>query len=147
MTNQDNINPATLVSVTAKPRLTMSVIVSFGLHIVLLGLFSIGFIGQCIKYGTISPKTEIKRLAKEAEEADRQKKRQEAAKIAQLKAKEINEQKAKAEAEAKKNPPTRKEKPQSGKAQTGKNLQKDPYANQKESPDKAIMNEHGISFD
>lgn len=143
MTDQETINPASLVGETAKPRLTVSVIISFALHIVLLVLFSIGFIGQCIKYKTVSPKTEIKRLAREAEEAERIKKREEAAKAAQLKAKEINEQKAKAEAEAK---VKQAKAPAAGKKPAGKTVPKDPYANQVETMDKATMNEGGINF-
>lgn len=71
MDTQRNINPLLLVRDIAKPRLVVSLIVAFVVHVVLLGVLSIGFIRDCIEYKTVHPKAAIKALEKEKEEAEK----------------------------------------------------------------------------
>lgn len=77
MDTNKNINPLLLVREIAKPRLVVSLIIAFAAHIVFLGVFSIGFIMDCIEYKTIHPKEAVKLLEKEKEEAEKLAKKQE----------------------------------------------------------------------
>lgn len=92
MTEYEKTNPTSLVQQIAKPRLAMSSVISFVVHLILLGLLSISFIGQCIQYKTTHPKAAIQKLQKEKEEQEKQEKQQSAAKVAQQKALEISKQ-------------------------------------------------------
>ena len=76
MENYKNTDPATLISVIAKPRLASSAVISFVIHIVLLGLLSISFIGECFTYKSIHPAEVKKKLDKEKEEAEKKEQEQ-----------------------------------------------------------------------
>ncbi len=137
MENRESVDPATLVSDIAKPRMTNSVLISFGLHIIMLGLLSIGFIGECIEYKTTHPAAVKKQLEKERVEAEKRKKQEEAAKVAQLKAQQ-QEQEAQAKKENSKDAapaqPQKKAEPAAEKKTPA-----DPLAGQMEDPSNATM--------
>ncbi len=134
MENREPIDPATLVSDIAKPRMTNSVLISFVLHILMLGLLSVSFIGECIEYKTTHPAVVKKQLEKERIEAEKQKKQEEAAKAAQLKAQQQEKEAEAKKAEAKSAAPaSAPEKKESGKKAA------DPYAGQMEDPSNATM--------
>ncbi len=92
MENRESVNPNTLVSEIAKPRLTFSTVLSFIIHIVLLGLLSISFIGECIKYKSTHPKEVIKKLEKEKAEEEKRKKQEEEIKKGEEEAKKLKEE-------------------------------------------------------
>ena len=99
---EENFNPNDLLVKVARPRLTVSMILSLVLHIILLGLTSIGFIRLCVHYKTMRPKDAVKAEQKAFEEAEKQKAQEDRIRNAQLKA---QEEKAKKEAEEKKAAP------------------------------------------
>lgn len=92
--SEEKINPNDLVAVIAKPRLTVSLIISFVVHVVLLILCSIGFLQLCFQYKTVHPKEAIKLEQKLAKEEAEKKEKEEKLKLAQLRAKEEAEKKA-----------------------------------------------------
>ncbi len=112
----EEVNPNELVSAIAKPRLTVSMIISFVVHIVLLVVFSIGFIMLCFQYKTTHPKAAIKAEQKLKQEEEEKKAREERYKAAQLKAQEEakdakdNSNSAKAPAKAKADAPAERKK-------------------------------------
>lgn len=149
MEKNQNINPTTLVNAIAKPRLVMSSVISFVVHIVLLGLLSISFIGECIKYKSTHPKAVIQQLEKEKAEAEKRKQQEEAVKKAQLK----DQQKKEEEAAQKKNNPQKAVAPAAEKTapavpENKKAAEKsaDPYANQTLSADKVKMDDNAIDI-
>lgn len=95
--SEESVNPNELMASIAKPRLTVSLIISLVVHIALLLLLSIGFLRQCFQYKTIHPKVAIKAEQKAAAEAAEKQAREDRMKVAQLKAKEEAEAKAKEE--------------------------------------------------
>lgn len=87
LNDNDEIRPEALMKNIAKSRLIPSFGISFAVHIILLILFSIPFLGECFKYGTVHPKVAIEaelraQREKEAEEEvkNRLKRAEEAAK-------------------------------------------------------------------
>lgn len=152
MENYKNTDPATLISVIAKPRLASSAVISFVIHIVLLGLLSISFIGECFTYKSIHPAEVKKKLDKEKEEAEKQQRQAEAAKKAQLKAQQEKEEAEKKEKEQGKSAPAAPapaaaaEKNAAPAAKNAapadkKGTKEDPYANQTLPAEAATMGE------
>ncbi len=136
MENREPVDPTTLISDIAKPRMTNSVLISFGLHILMLGLLSISFIGECIEYKTTHPAVVKKQLEKERIEAEKRKKQEEAAKVAQLKAQQ-QEQDAQAKKENSKTAPAQQQTKAAPAAE--KKTPADPLAGQMEDPANATM--------
>ena len=56
--------------------LTKPLIMSVIIHVILIGVFSIGYIGLCVKHKTLDPKAEISRIADEKVEAEHQNKKE-----------------------------------------------------------------------
>ena len=98
------IEPERLVSEITKPRLWICLIIAFFSVIILLGVFSIPFIGECIEYETIHPvqvKRNIEKAEKEAKEAEAKKKKEAEEKAAARKKAEEDAAKQKQAAEEK----------------------------------------------
>ncbi len=72
----DDIKPDALMADIAKPRLIPCFGISFAVHIVMLLLLSITFLGNCFKYGTIHPRAAMKQEAKELREKQAEEERQ-----------------------------------------------------------------------
>ncbi len=72
----DDIKPDALMADIAKPRLIPCFGISFAVHIVMLLLLSITFLGNCFKYGTIHPRAAMKQEAKELKEKQAEEERQ-----------------------------------------------------------------------
>jgi hypothetical protein len=63
------VDPERLMVEVNRPRLARMVTISTVLHVLLIGLTSLGFLGLCLKYKTFHPKWEVRRIQKE--EADK----------------------------------------------------------------------------
>jgi hypothetical protein len=57
--NTEDTAPGMLISEIQNTSLTKPIIMATIIHIVLIGIFSIGYINMCVKYKTMSPKAAI----------------------------------------------------------------------------------------
>lgn len=83
--NTEDTAPGMLISEIQNTSLTKPIIMATIIHIVLIGIFSIGYINMCVKYKTMSPKAAIAEAnelqAQKDLEAKRKKKADAAAKV------------------------------------------------------------------
>ena len=63
-------HPEELMKGISDTTLVKKIMLSLGLHVLLLGVTSIGFIGLCAKYGTFDPRTKQEDLRKKAAAAE-----------------------------------------------------------------------------
>lgn len=125
---QPKKDPNALFKDAAKPRLAKGLGISFIIHIVLLGVLSISFIGLCFQYKTTRPKAEIKRIEMEKKAADEEKARQDRIKLAQQKAME----------KAATVPDKPKDKTEDETKAENLKAAQEKYDNEKEDPSKAV---------
>ena len=82
--NTEDSSPGLLISEIQNTSLTKPIILATVIHVILIGIFSVGYINMCIKYKTMSPKEaiaqEVEEKAQKDLEAARKKKADDAVK-------------------------------------------------------------------
>jgi hypothetical protein len=79
----DDLDPARLMEGVSRSHLGKTLAISLVAHILFVGLLSVGYIGQCIKYKTFAVKQVVKAEQEKARKDEEEKKRQELLKKAQ----------------------------------------------------------------